>query len=65
MSEHQKIRIRELQAEINSLKQLGPCGHPQRFIHWEDHSQPIVCTLCEIKRLRKQLADCQRIWEDD
>lgn len=33
----------------------SPCGHSERFVDWEDHSQPIVCTLCEIARLTERL----------
>jgi hypothetical protein len=31
------------------------CGHSQRFIRWEDHRLPIVCTMCEVENLKSQV----------
>ena len=36
---------------------MSNCKHDRRFVRWEDHSQPIICTLCEIERLEKQVFD--------
>ena len=51
-------QTKEAEHELAELSKLRDCGHEQRFTDWEDHSKPIICTLCEIKKLCNRCPTC-------
>ena len=64
----ENVQLKSKLAAAEALVVPSVCGHQARFVDWENHGRPIVCSVCEMHRLTVRFdtaeAECLRLQAD-